>query len=468
VTVGATTSMPQGVVGGRGERLLAGSAWVLFGLGCVFYAALAFDYFLALASGRDGWWLRLFAALVGEGHARGAGSVHVDQAGPYGRGLHFMLMHTTTGAIALALGPSQFMAVVRRRWPRFHRDAGRIYLVSALLSMVGGLAYLGTTPPAQVFSGVPFAWALVGLDLAVLASGALAYTAIRGRDLPRHRAWMALNFGLLLATPGLRLLWVLFAWLVPDWDQARANLGIMTFLLPLCMSFMLAWLALQPATPAQRAPLTARADGPLLILTRVLAAAAALALLAEQWPLFRDATTGAARLLVAAYVVAALVCLASLGDAVLEVVRGRRAGSLHARAAVMTALAGALAAQAGSGGAGGTLMLCYWWGLAALWLVALASAEFAGRRARTVARRDWLAMAAALALLPLVRVPLDYALRSAGLMTPTDAALTAATLAFAGQYLVAAALLYGPRGAPALASAGGRGYTGARHSAGER
>src|SRR5690606_7199817 len=111
--------------------------------------------------------------------------------------------------------PFQFMAAARRRYPRLHRDAGKVYLVSVVLSMIGGLAYLGTTPLDSVYSGAPFSIALAGLDFMVLLTAWLAYSAIRHRDVERHRAWMAYNFGLLLATPGLRLLWIAFGWLSP-------------------------------------------------------------------------------------------------------------------------------------------------------------------------------------------------------------------------------------------------------------
>lgn len=218
---------------------MARALWLLFGVACVFYAVLAFDYFISFSRGREGLWLELFAALVSENHAFGTGSVHADQAMPYAAGFNFMLMHTTMGAIAMAIGPFQFVDRLRRRWPQAHRSAGKVYLGTVVLSMIGGLAYLGTTPMDTVYSGAPFWVALMGLDLAVLLTAWFAYRAIRARDIARHRGWMAFNFGLLLATPGLRLLWVLFGWLFPGMNQAADNLAIMTFLLPLCVTFML-------------------------------------------------------------------------------------------------------------------------------------------------------------------------------------------------------------------------------------
>lgn len=239
----ATTGTPV-TSGWPAERILGAALQSGFVLLCVAYAVLAFDYFISFAAGRPGLWLRLLAALVSGDYAYGTGSVHVDQRSAYGNALSLMLMHTTMGAVGLTLGPFQFVAALRRRMPRVHRTMGQIYLVAIALSMLAGLGYLAVTPFAQVFSGAPFALGLVGLDLMVLATGWLAYAAIRRRDIASHQAWMAFNFGLVFVTPLLRLLWVAFGWAMPQLDQAQANLGIMTILLPLSLTGALIWTSL--------------------------------------------------------------------------------------------------------------------------------------------------------------------------------------------------------------------------------
>ena len=249
----ATTSRSLAFAPAPLER---GFVWLLqgvFAIGCVIYAVMAFDYFISFAAGRDGLWLRFFTAIVSREHAHGAGSVHVEQAAAYRDGFRFMLMHTTMGAFALAVGPFQFIAAIRRRYPAAHRTMGRIYLVGAVLSMFAGIGYLLTTPPADVFSGAPFAISLIGLDLAVLFTAWLAYAAIRQRAVLRHQAWMAFNFGLLLATPLLRLLWIVFGHVFPGMDQAADNLGITTFLLPMSLFGALVWITVQRPAEQTRA-----------------------------------------------------------------------------------------------------------------------------------------------------------------------------------------------------------------------
>lgn len=220
-------------------------AWYLFTGLCLFYAVLAFDYFIGFGAGREGLWLHLLAASVSPDYAHGAGSVHLEQRHAYGRGLHFLLMHTMMGAVCLAVAPLQFSARLRRARPALHRTLGGIYLLAVLLSMLGGMAYLAVTPLHEVYSGRPFGLALWALDIMVLATALRAWQAIRARDFQRHQAWMAFNFGLILTTPMLRLLWVGLGVAVPAHDQAQVNLGITTFLLPLCLLGPLVWLTRQ-------------------------------------------------------------------------------------------------------------------------------------------------------------------------------------------------------------------------------
>lgn len=247
----ATTSRSLALAPAPLERAFVWLLQGVFAVGCVVYAVMAFDYFFSFAADRDGLWLRFFTAVVSREHAHGAGSVHVEQLAVYRDGFRFMLMHTTMGAFALAIGPFQFIAAIRRRYPAAHRTMGKIYLAGAVLSMFAGIGYLLTTPPADVFSGAPFAIALIGLDLAVLFTAWLAYSAIRQRSILRHQAWMAFNFGLLFATPLLRVLWIVFGLAFPGMDQVADNLGITTFLLPLSLFGALVWITLQ--RPAERA-----------------------------------------------------------------------------------------------------------------------------------------------------------------------------------------------------------------------
>ncbi|WIY05973.1 DUF2306 domain-containing protein [Amycolatopsis mongoliensis] len=107
-------------------------------------------------------------------------------------GLHYAVLvaHIFTAAVALVLGPLQFLPKIRAR-RRVHRALGRVYLFAGVLP--SALA----TIPVAVWSGRPVTQ--VGLTTAAvlwLVTGGLAYRAARRRDFAAHRAWMMRNYAL--------------------------------------------------------------------------------------------------------------------------------------------------------------------------------------------------------------------------------------------------------------------------------
>lgn len=109
--------------------------------------------------------------------------------------------HVAGGAVALLLGPTQFIPALRRRRSLgFHRWSGRAYLVGVAVGGLFGLwmaflAYGGPVARAGFF----------GLSVAWLTSGALAYRHIRAGDQDLHREWMIRNYALTFAAVTLRL-----------------------------------------------------------------------------------------------------------------------------------------------------------------------------------------------------------------------------------------------------------------------
>lgn len=109
--------------------------------------------------------------------------------------------HVFGASVALILGPVQFWAPVRSRWPRLHRWLGGIYLGVGVL--IGGIS--GAVLAWQAYGGPWSRAGFLSLALAWLASGAVAWHKIRHGDVDAHRRWMARNFGLSLAAVSLRL-----------------------------------------------------------------------------------------------------------------------------------------------------------------------------------------------------------------------------------------------------------------------
>jgi len=111
-------------------------------------------------------------------------------------------LHVFAATLALLLGPFQFWERLRRRLPRLHRIAGRIYLGVGV--GLGGLA--GLYMATFAFGGAPARLGFATLALAWLYTGLRAYRAIRGGDVATHRRWMVRNFALTLAAVTLRIL----------------------------------------------------------------------------------------------------------------------------------------------------------------------------------------------------------------------------------------------------------------------
>lgn len=113
-----------------------------------------------------------------------------------------LLVHAGGGIAALALGPWQFWGGLRNRALRLHRVLGRIYLISVMVGGAGGLAMA-----TLAYGGLPSRAGFGFLAAFWLATGGLAYRAIRRGEVERHRAWMIRNYALTFAAVTLRA-WV--------------------------------------------------------------------------------------------------------------------------------------------------------------------------------------------------------------------------------------------------------------------
>ncbi|WP_203989687.1 DUF2306 domain-containing protein [Sphaerisporangium rufum] len=107
-------------------------------------------------------------------------------------GLHYYVLvgHIATAAVALVLGPLQFVPKVRAR-RRVHRTIGRVYLLAGVLPSAVA------TIPVAMWSGRLVTQ--IGLTTAAalwLVTAGLAYRAARRGDFTAHRDWMTRNYAL--------------------------------------------------------------------------------------------------------------------------------------------------------------------------------------------------------------------------------------------------------------------------------
>jgi len=95
------------------------------------------------------------------------------------------------------LGAFQFSAGLRRRLPGWHRAAGRLLVLLGLAAAFSGL-WMTAFYPRQAGSGILLYVFRLAVGTAMAVSIVLGFTAIRRRDIVRHRAWMTRAYALAL------------------------------------------------------------------------------------------------------------------------------------------------------------------------------------------------------------------------------------------------------------------------------
>ena len=112
--------------------------------------------------------------------------------------------HVASGGLFLALSLAQFSSTVRRRWPVFHRAAGKAALVAGGVAGAGALAMAVLFPfsgAAQTAITLPFG----GLFLLALLRGAQLARAGRFAE---HREWMIRALAVATSIATMRLIFV--------------------------------------------------------------------------------------------------------------------------------------------------------------------------------------------------------------------------------------------------------------------
>jgi uncharacterized membrane protein len=107
------------------------------------------------------------------------------------------------GAVALSVGPYQFLPNLRARRPRLHRLLGRVYVGAVLATGIGAFGL------ARIALGGPMArLGFAVMAVAVLVITGLAVVAIRGGDVAAHRRWMRRSYAVIFSAVTFRL-WLL-------------------------------------------------------------------------------------------------------------------------------------------------------------------------------------------------------------------------------------------------------------------
>ncbi|PRX53752.1 DUF2306 domain-containing protein [Flagellimonas meridianipacifica] len=108
--------------------------------------------------------------------------------------------HITFGGIALLTGWSQFSQKLRKKRLHLHRNLGKVYVVSALISGICGV-YIGFYATGGVVTSVGF----IALGVIWLFTTTKAYLAIGNKDLSLHQGMMIYSYAACFAAVTLRI-----------------------------------------------------------------------------------------------------------------------------------------------------------------------------------------------------------------------------------------------------------------------
>ncbi len=143
--------------------------------------------YLAWVVGRDSWTRTSFSF--------GAMSGAIPELDPFNERYRtqpvLTLFHTIPGVLFAVLGPLQFMGVIRRRFPRFHRVSGRIFVVIGITSGIAAFVMTFRFP----FWGMSLNMAISAVFAVFMVFAFVnAVRLARARRFPDHREWMIRGF----------------------------------------------------------------------------------------------------------------------------------------------------------------------------------------------------------------------------------------------------------------------------------
>ncbi len=108
--------------------------------------------------------------------------------------------HIIFGGIALLTGWSQFSQKLRTKQLQLHRNLGKVYVVSVLISGICGI-YIGFYATGGLITSVGF----IALGVVWLFTTIKAYVAIRANDLSLHQGMMIYSYAACFAAVTLRI-----------------------------------------------------------------------------------------------------------------------------------------------------------------------------------------------------------------------------------------------------------------------
>ena len=146
-----------------------------------------------------------------------------------------VFIHMGTGALITLLVPFQLIGPQRRRFPRLHRWSGRVIVIAAIITAIGGLIYIALR---GTIGGMPMNAGFTLYGVLMLLAAVQTIRHARARRIDRHNAWALRLFWLALASWLYRVhygLWYLATdglWSNPDFTGGFDLVQNFAFYLP--------------------------------------------------------------------------------------------------------------------------------------------------------------------------------------------------------------------------------------------
>lgn len=106
-----------------------------------------------------------------------------------------VVVHVVSGVVFSIAGALQVSSVVRRRWPSWHRAAGRVLLPTGMVAGVSAL-WLTVALPWVGDDGWPLYLLRLGFGGGMVVSLGLGAIALRRRHYRRHGAWLLRGYAI--------------------------------------------------------------------------------------------------------------------------------------------------------------------------------------------------------------------------------------------------------------------------------
>ena len=106
-----------------------------------------------------------------------------------------VVIHIVSVSLFSVLGAFQFVDGIRRRWPSWHRGAGKLLVLAGLLAAMTGL-WMTQFYPSPTGDGMALYFIRLLVGGAMALSMVMGVAAIRRRDVPNHSAWMIRAYAL--------------------------------------------------------------------------------------------------------------------------------------------------------------------------------------------------------------------------------------------------------------------------------